>query len=432
MLQDIKDEILSGEPLYTIRDSSGNVLNDNVDISLKTPIIQEGAPINRALFRNLQGDLYTQDRYSLTTITNEVRAGKFINNPIPTTGWIEDIANLKYHAHSTFLNGNVEIEATSVYNNYSVKNAFDGDKSTNWISRESALDSYVIITFPKPIKILKFRAMIGGSATWYLEGSDDNSTYTTLYTGYNWSTDFLEVEINPSKTYKYYRIRGSGGSSSSYWYVYEFEIKEWYGEGEKKVHNLQIPLTSYEEGKRICIKPSNDYTSYSYPYININGLGAKQINGDLFPEYNYSLIYNGESFDIANKYFTNSWTLLIPNQTTFTISNINKNVVLGEVFDIIMSDGANTNAFVQIEFNGTAVVTTRFSLGEFILFRCIVGANNSLYVVSFKKDSSSVLSINRIENFTKLTSIKLTATSSNQSYFLHPSLRVELLTRRSD
>ena len=64
MFQDIKDEVLSGEPRYTIKNSSGNVLNDNVDISLKTPITQEGTPVNRALFRNLQGDLYTQDRYN--------------------------------------------------------------------------------------------------------------------------------------------------------------------------------------------------------------------------------------------------------------------------------------------------------------------------------------------------------------------------------
>ena len=71
MLTDVKDEVLSGLPLYTIRDNNGNVLNDDVDISLKTPIIQEGTPINRALFRNLQGDLYTSDRYNLLSVTSE-------------------------------------------------------------------------------------------------------------------------------------------------------------------------------------------------------------------------------------------------------------------------------------------------------------------------------------------------------------------------
>lgn len=81
MLQDIKDEVLSGQPLYTIKNSSGNVLNDNVDISLKTPITQEGTPVNRALFRNLQGDLYTSDRYNTPTYSGNAMT---LNLPLTT------------------------------------------------------------------------------------------------------------------------------------------------------------------------------------------------------------------------------------------------------------------------------------------------------------------------------------------------------------
>lgn len=64
MLQDIKDEILSGEPRYTIQDNDGRVINDNVQITLKTTVTQDGTPINKVLFQNLQGDLYTEERYS--------------------------------------------------------------------------------------------------------------------------------------------------------------------------------------------------------------------------------------------------------------------------------------------------------------------------------------------------------------------------------
>lgn len=45
---DIKDEILSGSPRYTIRDNNGNVLQDDVQIDLKTPVVEEGTPINKA------------------------------------------------------------------------------------------------------------------------------------------------------------------------------------------------------------------------------------------------------------------------------------------------------------------------------------------------------------------------------------------------
>ena len=67
MIQDILDEILESDPRYTLKENNGNIIQDNVDIVLKTPVMQEGTPINRALFRNLQGDLYTQDRYNKVT-----------------------------------------------------------------------------------------------------------------------------------------------------------------------------------------------------------------------------------------------------------------------------------------------------------------------------------------------------------------------------
>lgn len=77
MIQDIKDEVLDVslqpdiEPRYTIKDNNGNILNDNVRIELKTPVIGNGTPLNRATMANLQGDLYTQDRYNVPTYSDK-------------------------------------------------------------------------------------------------------------------------------------------------------------------------------------------------------------------------------------------------------------------------------------------------------------------------------------------------------------------------
>ena len=71
MIQEIKDEILQGDPRYTIRDNTGNVLNDNVDIALKTPLVEQGTPINRQMIQNIQGDLYTQDRFNIPKVVKE-------------------------------------------------------------------------------------------------------------------------------------------------------------------------------------------------------------------------------------------------------------------------------------------------------------------------------------------------------------------------
>lgn len=60
---DIKDEILnvSGQPdvnpRYTIRDNNGNIINDDVQIEMKTPVIQQPTPLNKKLFQDFNDDI---------------------------------------------------------------------------------------------------------------------------------------------------------------------------------------------------------------------------------------------------------------------------------------------------------------------------------------------------------------------------------------
>lgn len=57
---DIKDEVLDtslqpdNNPRYTIKDNNGKVINDNVQIDLKTPVVEEGTPLNKALVKDLR------------------------------------------------------------------------------------------------------------------------------------------------------------------------------------------------------------------------------------------------------------------------------------------------------------------------------------------------------------------------------------------
>lgn len=47
---EFKDEILNGEPRYRLKDSQGNIVADNLIIEQITPVIQEGTPLNKGLF----------------------------------------------------------------------------------------------------------------------------------------------------------------------------------------------------------------------------------------------------------------------------------------------------------------------------------------------------------------------------------------------
>jgi hypothetical protein len=60
---EVNDEILSEEPLYTIKDSLGNVLYENVKINLNTNISQEGTEINKELFDKIDENFERIKKY---------------------------------------------------------------------------------------------------------------------------------------------------------------------------------------------------------------------------------------------------------------------------------------------------------------------------------------------------------------------------------
>lgn len=64
---DVKDEILGGEPLYRIRDNNGNIKVDNCTIEMITEVLQEGTPINKALFDSIAVDIAEQTIFGTYT-----------------------------------------------------------------------------------------------------------------------------------------------------------------------------------------------------------------------------------------------------------------------------------------------------------------------------------------------------------------------------
>ena len=90
MIQEIKDRVpvnvLSNDAIrYGIYDENSKLLRYEY-IKREDEPKEEGTPINKVLFNNLQGDLYTQDRYNVPVVTSE--NGNFINNlSLPLTSY---------------------------------------------------------------------------------------------------------------------------------------------------------------------------------------------------------------------------------------------------------------------------------------------------------------------------------------------------------
>ena len=130
MIQKIYDEVLNGNPKYILRDSNGNVLEDDVDIALKTPVVQQGTPINKALIENIQGDLYTQDSFNTPTISNYTTIldlEKLSMASTSITAEFEDIA---------YANGVYVVVGGAGY-------IFSSTNGTSWTSRTSGTSKYL-------------------------------------------------------------------------------------------------------------------------------------------------------------------------------------------------------------------------------------------------------------------------------------------------
>lgn len=57
---EVKDEILNGEPKYRLRNENGDIIYDNVSVEMTTPVVEEGTPLNKALFDSIGNDLLTR------------------------------------------------------------------------------------------------------------------------------------------------------------------------------------------------------------------------------------------------------------------------------------------------------------------------------------------------------------------------------------
>lgn len=152
-------------------------------------------------------------------------------------------------------------------------------------------------------------------------------------------------------------------------------------EGDNYVYyaDLNLPLTSYEKGKIINIiggrllddtqEPPIYINSFSNVYLNINNLGAKKISKGIEYGVRYSLIYNGENWDILYKSKVLNWTIG-ERVTEFKIEAINKTILEGESFDIYITGGADSNARIGVYINEVLVRTGYERSGYPLLIKC--------------------------------------------------------------
>ena len=375
MIQNIKDRVpvnvLSNDAIrYGIYDEQGKLIRYEY-IKREDEPAEEGTPINRALFSNLQGDLYTQDRYNKPVVEyGEIDEPILVERDIMPKSWTK-ISETEYHADDGTI-----LTVSSVYGTSDTPDKmFDDSEETRW-TNNSNNTSWAKIEFSHAKKITKMATYLKSASAVMssakILGSNDDEIWDDLYEFTKWQESLEVVTLQKPDFYKFYKIEVILASNSRFQF-YEWQTYEYY-ESSGYIHNLDLPLSSYEVGKIVNIEGSSygDITSFKNPYFNINNLGTKPINGTIEAGEKYKLVYNGESWDVlASKSVTGTVTISATMGETVEV-----NVGFKPDLVIVSTNLSTIYAIIPYYGNGTYILTEK----GFKLY----GANTTFYYNALK------------------------------------------------
>lgn len=321
MARTFNDEILESEPRYTLRNDAGGILNDNVDIELKTPAIQEGTPLNKAFLEGLftyeelqveKKDASYNETITASTFFNiteiasgnkildfNATAGLYDGNEIQTLfptmtlktsrsgGWVLDSepTGEETGIYAT-IDGSHSVKIDSI-NSVLNQTALDSDRYLRLKNASSSYDSTktFVFDFKKPKEVTFNFYSQGTARTYTFSGSDDNSTWDTISSFKGGSA----VSVSSGKAYRYYQLVTGAYYDERIYYMYFSQISD-----EVKQVRYENAFTSTDSllgEKEIIVKTPNDLDNTNVIKNTLNGI---EIDGVLVSGERYRLLYNGE------------------------------------------------------------------------------------------------------------------------------------------
>ena len=168
---EIKDEILTGEPRYRVRDNNGNIIQDNVSIEQITPALQEGTPVNKALVEGLQQEMLSDTKLLVAEYTST-----------------EELKEIKIEGLDIDADGGVYDVLLSVYGdamNFSVKCNEGSYEITDIITNQNTSRININLTISKTNEVVGISGLAGRASEYTVQGktfeTNENITSITFY-----------------------------------------------------------------------------------------------------------------------------------------------------------------------------------------------------------------------------------------------------------
>lgn len=364
MIQEFKDEILDtssqpdSKPRYRIRDNVGEVLQDDVQIEVKTPVTQEGTVINSELLKNiLNSDMEIktlslaekEDNSYFTTMDTEVFARAY-NTTISSESFScgktrgqEDIkvefstesgkpikinaANSTDYIQVLPYNSSADYTATySSFNTYFAQTTHTSDKwyKSNKFSTYRTYSDTMHITWDLIFaRTISFNYSVTyDGVTGKLYGSNNNTNWVELGTLVGEMTD---QTINPTEEYRYYRASFVFEADSNMLIHYMYIVlPNYYTYSYKNKFTVQQDLNAQKY--LLCQVPSEGVDTVNVRSNSINGI-------DVIPLLQvgriYQLVKQDNSISLVSSDNTIFSRIIKGIYTDSTYDPIKANIVLG-------------------------------------------------------------------------------------------------------
>lgn len=241
----------------------------------------------------INANLGLVSNYNEPTITYSDTYKTITEGDILPKTWETVIEGTKYK------NGNIIVESERYSNGYPLVNAFDDDKKTYFsINTNANAYSYITIDFNNPICITEM--YVDASENYMIiEGSNNKNNWDNLYT-YVYNSSGLGSaktrQLQNNTEYRYYRIGLHNTSTSTAKVLYCYSIKVLKYKYKAQVFNLTNDIKDYKKGMLVNIQTPSNLLKQEDCFLNINGLGERQISNIITPNSKYVLIYDGEKF----------------------------------------------------------------------------------------------------------------------------------------
>lgn len=213
--------------------------------------MEDGTPIDEALFKSIQGDIYRIDKYTRPTYVS----GEKTDTTVQSGEYIGLWGNSHYAKFGITVSASNEDGENYAYR---AMNGVEGYWSGSSVPT-IATPVLFTVQLNEPI-VLKAFKIIGGSENLYcktftLQGSVDGDNYYDIMSVSNNTSAEKEYNTNNETYYKYYRLSITESSSfEAYPAILEFNITKWIEMLKYNQITLNgIPLTEYANNQRLLL-----------------------------------------------------------------------------------------------------------------------------------------------------------------------------------